>query len=342
MSQISNLKSLKNYNTFGVDVSAKYFAEVSSVKELIDVLESNQSSIINHQLLFLGGGSNILFTKDFHGLVVQLNLKGISEEIINENEVLITAKAGENWHEFVQYCLAKNYGGLENLSLIPGNVGTSPMQNIGAYGVEIKDSFVNCKVLNLETLEVEVFDKEKCDFGYRDSIFKKEGKGKYVILEVTFKLTTKNHLIKTEYGAIKVELEQMGIEKPSIQEVSKAVIAIRESKLPNPKITGNAGSFFKNPSISKENYLKLKENFESIPGYPNENGIKVPAGWLIEQCGWKGKQIGNVASHKDQSLVIINATGKATGEEIFNFSQLIIDSVLEKFGVLLEREVNII
>lgn len=342
MSKISNLKSLKNLNTFGVDVLAKYFAEVFSVEELIEILKNHQPTTDNRQRLILGGGSNILFTKDYKGLVVQLNLKGISEELISENEVLVTAQAGENWHELVQYCLAKNYGGLENLSLIPGNVGTSPMQNIGAYGVEIKDSFVSCKVLNLETLEVETFDKEKCDFGYRDSIFKKEGKGKYVILEVTFKLTTKNHLIKTEYGAIKVELEQMGIENPSIQDVSKAVIAIRESKLPNPKIIGNAGSFFKNPTISKDNYLELKEKFETIPGYPNENGIKVPAGWLIEQCGWKGKQIGNVASHKDQSLVIINATGKATGKEIFDFSQMIIDSVLEKFGILLEREVNII
>ncbi|MBC7557475.1 MAG: UDP-N-acetylmuramate dehydrogenase, partial [Chryseobacterium sp.] len=299
--------SLKDYNTFGVDVSAKYFAEVSSVEELVEILKNHQPTIINQQPLILGGGSNILFTKDFDGLVIQINLKGISEEVISANKVLVTAKSGENWHELVQYCLAKNYGGFENLSLIPGNVGTSPMQNIGAYGVEIKDSFVSCKVLNLDTLEVEVFDKEKCDFGYRDSIFKKEGKGKYVILEVTFKLTTKNHLIKTEYGAIKVELEEMGIENPTIQEVSKAVIAIRESKLPNPKITGNAGSFFKNPTILKENYLELKEKFETIPGYPNENGIKVPAGWLIEQCGWKGKQIGNVASHKDQSLVIINA-----------------------------------
>lgn len=340
MSQILNLKSLKNHNTFGVDISAKYFAKVSSLDELIHAL--NYSKTHSLTTLFLGGGSNILFTKDFDGLVIPLNLKGISEEIISENEVLITAKTGENWHDFVQFCLAKNYGGLENLSLIPGNVGTSPMQNIGAYGVEIKDSFVSCKILNPETLEVEVFDKEKCDFGYRDSIFKKEGKGKYVILEVTFKLATKNHKIKTEYGAIKVELEQMGIENPTIQEVSKAVIAIRKSKLPNPKITGNAGSFFKNPTISKENYTDLKEKFETIPGYPNENGIKVPAGWLIEQCGWKGKQIGNVASHKDQSLVIINATGNATGKEIFDFSTMIIDSVLDKFGIILEREVNII
>ncbi|MGS0749021.1 UDP-N-acetylmuramate dehydrogenase [Halpernia sp. GG3] len=334
--------SLKNNNTFGVNVSAKYFAEVNSVEDLIEILKNYEATTDNRQPLILGGGSNLLFTKDFDGLVIQINLKGISEEVISANKILVTANSGENWHELVQYCLAKNYGGFENLSLIPGNVGTSPMQNIGAYGMEIKDTFVNCKVLNLETLEIEVFDKEKCDFGYRDSIFKKEGKGKYVILEVTFKLTTKNHLIKTEYGAIKVELEEMGIENPTIQDISKAVILIRESKLPNPKVIGNAGSFFKNPTIAKGNYLELKKKFEIIPGYPNENGIKVPAGWLIEQCGWKGKQIGNVASHKDQSLVIINATGNATGKEIYDFSQMIIDSVHQKFGILLEREVNVI
>ena len=334
--------SLKNHNTFGVDVSAKYFAEVSSTEELLAVLKNHQLLTINFQPLFLGGGSNILFTKDFEGLVIQLNLKGISEEIISDNEVLVTSKAGENWHEFVQFCLAKNYGGLENLSLIPGNVGTSPMQNIGAYGTEIKDTFVSCKVLNLETLEVEEFDHDKCNFGYRESIFKREGKGKYVILEVTFKLTTKTHSIKTEYGAIKSELEHLGIENPTIQEVSKAVINIRQSKLPDPKVIGNAGSFFKNPTIPLEQFENLKLQFENIQGYPNGNFVKVPAGWLIEQCGWKGKQIGNVASHKLQSLVIVNATGNATGKEIFDFSTLIIDSVKEKFGIELEREVNII
>ncbi|HPZ26374.1 MAG TPA: UDP-N-acetylmuramate dehydrogenase, partial [Kaistella sp.] len=294
------------------------------------------------QQLFLGGGSNILFTKNFDGLVIQLDLKGVSEQIINENEVLVTAKSGENWHEFVQFCLNKNYGGLENLSLIPGNVGTSPMQNIGAYGTEIKDVFVSCKVLNLETLEIEEFDNEKCRFGYRDSIFKQEGKGKYVILEVTFKLTTKNHLIKTEYGAIKGELEKMSVDNPTIQDVSKAVIHIRQSKLPDPKVIGNAGSFFKNPTISKEQFKEVQIKYPEIPHYPSGDLVKVPAGWLIEQCGWKGKQIGNVASHKLQALVIVNATGNASGREIFDFSSLIIDSVKEKFGIELEREVNII
>ena len=330
--------SLKPYNTFGLDVSARFFTEISSTEDLTETLKLTQSST----LLFLGGGSNILFTKDFDGLAVQLNLKGITEEIIDDNEVLVTAKAGENWHQFVLFCLDKNYGGLENLSLIPGNVGTSPMQNIGAYGTEIKDVFESCKVLNLETLEIEIFNLEKCRFGYRDSIFKQEGKGKYVILEVTFKLTRKDHKIDVEYGAIKLELDHLNIINPTIQDVSKAVIHIRQSKLPDPKVIGNAGSFFKNPSIPLTQFEDLKQKFDNIPGYQNGDFVKVPAGWLIEQCGWKGKQIGNVASHRLQALVIINATGNATGKEIFDFSTMIIDSVEEKYGIALEREVNII
>ncbi|MDW9380119.1 UDP-N-acetylmuramate dehydrogenase [Chryseobacterium sp. JV558] len=332
--------SLKPYNTFGVEAKARYFTEVNSIDELKEALIFSKAQSL--QLLFLGGGSNILLTKDFDGLAIRLNLKGISEESINENEVLATAKAGENWHEFVMYCLQKNLGGLENLSLIPGNVGTSPMQNIGAYGTEIKDVFVSCQVLDLENLELSTFNLEQCRFGYRDSIFKQEGKGRYVILEVTFKLTQKDHPIKTEYGAIKSELENLGIENPTIQDISKAVINIRQSKLPDPKQIGNAGSFFKNPTIPLIQFEDLKQNFENIQGYPNGDRVKVPAGWLIEQCGWKGKQIGNVASHKLQSLVIINATGNATGKEIFDFSTEIINSVKEKFGIELEREVNII
>ena len=348
--------SLKPYNTFGVEANARYFAEVNSVEELIETLKPSNSQTRHPELaeglplLFLGGGSNILLTKDFDGLAIQLHLKGISEEIINENEVLVTAKAGENWHEFVLFCLGKNYGGLENLSLIPGNVGTSPMQNIGAYGTEIKDTFVSCKVLNLENLSkndvslslVEDLNSEQCRFGYRDSIFKQEGKGKYVILEVTFRLTREHHSIKTEYGAIQAELENLNIQKPTIQDVSRAVINIRQSKLPDPKLIGNAGSFFKNPTIPLAQFEELKQKFENIQGYPNGNFVKVPAGWLIEQCGWKGKQIGNVASHQLQSLVIINATRNATGKEIFDFSTMIIDSVVEKFGIELEREVNVV
>ncbi|PIF47297.1 UDP-N-acetylmuramate dehydrogenase [Chryseobacterium sp. 52] len=332
--------SLKPYNTFGVDVKAKYFAEVQSTEELKNAIHYSRDHAL--PVLFLGGGSNILLTRDFDGLAIKLSFKGISEEDLNENEILVTAKAGENWHEFVMYCLEKNYGGLENLSLIPGNVGTSPMQNIGAYGTEIKDIFISCTVLDLEDFELKTFNLEQCQFGYRDSIFKQEGKGRYVILEVTFKLTKKEHSIKTEYGAIKTELENLGIIHPTIQDVSKAVINIRQSKLPDPKVTGNAGSFFKNPSIPLTQFEDLKEKFENIPGYPNGDIVKVPAGWLIEQCGWKGKQIGNTASHKLQALVIVNATGNATGKEIYDFSTEIINSVKEKFGIELEREVNII
>ena len=329
--------SLKTFNTFGVEAKAKYFAAVHSLEELKETLQFYYSPI-----LILGGGSNVLFTKDFDGLVIKLNLKGISEEILDENHVLVTAKAGENWHEFVQFTISKNYGGLENLSLIPGNVGTCPIQNIGAYGTEIKDHFTSCKALNTETLEVEIIDLEQCKFGYRDSIFKTSAKGKYIILEVTFKLTTKNHHIKTEYGAISTELKNLGIENPTIQDVAKAVINIRQSKLPNPAEIGNAGSFFKNPTIPLEQFENLKNQFPEIQGYANGNFVKVPAGWLIENAGWKGKQIGNVASHKLQALVIINATGNATGKEIYDFSSQIINSVKEKYGIELEREVNIV
>lgn len=332
--------SLLPYNTFGVEAKAQYFTEIQTIDELKEALNFSKSHAL--KLLLLGGGSNVLLTKDFDGLAIKINLKGISEEDGDENHILVTARAGENWHEFVMFCLEKNYGGLENLSLIPGNVGTSPMQNIGAYGTEIKDIFVNCTVLNLENHELETFNLEQCRFGYRDSIFKQEGKGKYVILDVTFRLTKKGHSIKTEYGAIQSELEKLHIENPTIQDVSRAVINIRQSKLPDPKKIGNAGSFFKNPTIPLVQFEELKKKFEHIQGYPNGDVVKVPAGWLIEQCGWKGKQIGNVASHQLQSLVIINATGNATGKEIFDFSTEIIDSVKEKFGIELEREVNII
>jgi len=332
--------SLQPFNTFGVEAYSKYFIEVHTIDELKEAIAFSTSN--NLPLLLLGGGSNILLTKDFSGLAIKLNLKGITEESVDENQVWLTAKAGENWHEFVLYCLNKNYGGLENLSLIPGNVGTSPMQNIGAYGTEIKDVFVTCKALDLESLDVKSFNLEECRFGYRDSIFKQEGKGRYVILEVTFKLTTEHHYIKTEYGAILSELKKLGLENPTIQDVSKAVIHIRQSKLPDPKEIGNAGSFFKNPTIPLRQFKELQQKFENIQGYPNGDFVKVPAGWLIEQSGWKGKQIGNVASHQLQALVIVNATGNATGKEIFDFSTQIIQSVKEKYDIELEREVNII
>lgn len=335
--------SLKPYNTFGVEAKAKYFAEANSAGELQEVLAHYKAlQPTNRQILILGGGSNVLFTKDYEGLVLKLNLKGVTEEALNENEVLVTAKSGENWHQFVSYCVEKNYGGLENLSLIPGNVGTSPMQNIGAYGVEIKDHFHHCNALNLETLEIEEFDNARCNFGYRDSFFKNEGKGKYIILEVTFRLATKNHKIHSEYGAIHTELEKKDIKTPTIQDIAQIVIEIRQSKLPDPHEIGNAGSFFKNPVIAKELFEKIKHTHPEIPAYGNGESVKIPAGWLIENAGWKGKKVGNVATHDKQALVIVNKTGMATGQEIFDYSQQIIDSVKEKFGVELEREVNIV
>lgn len=334
--------SLRPYNTFGVEAKAAYFAEADSVEVLVEILKDFQTKSDKHNLLLLGGGSNILFTRDFDGLVLKINLKGITEEHTGENEVLVTAKASENWHQFVMHCLEHNYGGLENLSLIPGNVGTSPMQNIGAYGVEIKDVFHSCRALNLETLEIEEFDLKRCRFGYRDSFFKNEGKGKYIILEVTYRLTTKDHKIHTDYGAIKSELEHLGADEPTIHDISEAVIRIRRSKLPDPEEWGNAGSFFKNPVVSLEVYEPLKKQHPEIPGYSDGKTVKIPAGWLIEHAGWKGKTIGNVATHDKQALVILNKTGEASGSEIFAFSELIIASVKDLFGVELEREVNII
>lgn len=332
--------SLQSYNTFGVSVNAKYFTKIKSNEELIDAILFAKKN--NCEMLFLGGGSNVLFTKDFDGLVVVMETKGIVEEKFDDNTIIVTAQAGENWHNFVLSCIDKNFGGLENLSLIPGNVGTSPIQNIGAYGVEIKDVFQSCKVLNIETLTIEKIELSQCQFGYRDSIFKSSEKGKFVILEVSFLLSTQHHTIHSTYGAIKTELEKMKVSNPSIKDISNAVIAIRESKLPNPKIIGNAGSFFKNPTIDFPSYENLKKDFPTISGYPNDSGVKLAAGWLIEQAGWKGKEIGNVATHHLQSLVIINKSGKATGEEIYNFSEKIIQSVQEKFGIILEREVNIL
>lgn len=332
--------SLKNHNTFGVDVSADLFVSVDSVKELREAVAIAREK--NLPLMILGGGSNILFTQDFAGLVAAVKLKGITTETVNENEVLVSASAGENWHGFVEFCLEQNFGGLENLSLIPGNVGTAPMQNIGAYGTEIKDTFERCKVYNLENDLIEYFSAEQCRFGYRESVFKREAKGKYVILEVTFRLTRRDHQIKTEYGAIKDELKKSGIENPTIQQVAAAVITIRKSKLPDPKELGNAGSFFKNPSIPQKQFIELQRRYPKIPFYPAGELVKIPAGWLMEQSGWKGKQVGNVASHHQQSLVLINKTGLATGQEILAFSTMVINSIKEKFGITLEREVNIL
>ena len=254
--------SLQSFNTFGINVNAKEFASIESLKDLTDVLNTNPS-----HLFILGGGSNMLLTKDIDALVLHINLKGISVISTSKKNVKVQVSAGENWHEFVNWCLNKNYGGLENLSLIPGNVGTAPIQNIGAYGVELKDTFVSCEALNTQTKQLKTFTKEECDFGYRNSIFKQEIKGEYIITSVVFELSTENHSIKTNYGAFESELKRTGIKNPTIQEVSKAVISIRNSKLPDPKILGNSGSFFKNPVVSYSKFEILQVQFPLIPHY---------------------------------------------------------------------------
>jgi UDP-N-acetylmuramate dehydrogenase len=334
---LSNI-SLKQYNTFGIDVKAKHFVSVKSVEELKSVLNLEAFP----EKFILGGGSNMLLTKDVDVLVIHLDLKNI--EIISKNEdtVIVKVATGENWHDFVLWCLEHNFGGIENLSLIPGNVGATPIQNIGAYGVELKDVFVSCEALHINTQKVRIFTKEECKFEYRNSIFKQDLKGKYVILNITLELTNKNHKINTSYGAITEELKKMKVESPSIQDVSNAVITIRESKLPNLKVIGNSGSFFKNPIISKSHFNTLKINFPELPSYSvSEENIKIPAGWLIEHLGFKGKRFGNYGVHNKQALVLVNYDD-AKGEDIFKLSQLIQSTVKRIFDINLELEVNII
>lgn len=334
---ISENVSLKPFNTFGIDVKATRFATFASPEELGQILKDN----INKPLLILGGGSNLLLTKDFDGLVLKNEIKGI--EVISEtaNEVLIRSGAGEVWHEFVLYCISKNYCGIENLSLIPGSVGASPMQNIGAYGVEIKDVFDKLEAVEIATGEIHTFDNETCEFGYRESIFKHAVKNQYVITNVYFKLS-KTQNTNTSYGAINQQLEVMGIINPTIKDVSDAVIAIRSSKLPNPKEIGNAGSFFKNPVIEHAHYQEILKNYPNAPSYPvGEQHVKVPAGWLIETAGWKGKVVGETGVHKNQALVLVNY-GDATGKEIYQLSTDIIEDIERKFKILLTREVNIL
>ncbi|GAA3624528.1 UDP-N-acetylmuramate dehydrogenase [Flavivirga jejuensis] len=330
--------SLKPYNTFGIDALAKFFVSVSNMDELKQVL-----ALKNHpNKLILGGGSNMLLTKDFEGLVIHMNLKGI--EVISENDDFVTVKAnaGENWHEFVLWCINNDFGGVENLSLIPGNVGTAPIQNIGAYGVELKDIFVSCEAISIETKTLKTFTKVDCDFGYRNSIFKQHAKGKYILTNVTFKLSKTNHKLHVNYGAITSQLETMHIAHPTIQDVSKAIIAIRESKLPNPKEIGNSGSFFKNPVISKSSFNILLQNFSDIPSYPvSEDEVKIPAGWLIEKAGFKGKRFGDYGVHKNQALVLVNY-GNAKGSDILNLSTLIQKTVKRLFNISIEAEVNIL
>lgn len=330
--------SLKPYNTFGIDVVAKHFVTVSTLIELTAVLEHTNYP----EKFILGGGSNLLLTKNVDALIIHINIKGITICSETEDHVFVQANAGENWHEFVLWSLQHNFGGLENLSLIPGNVGTSPIQNIGAYGVELKDVFYSCEAININTKNTETFSNADCEFGYRNSIFKQDAKGQYIITSVTFKLTKRNHALHTNYGAIKNELEVMGVSQPTITDISKAVITIRNSKLPNPKEIGNSGSFFKNPVISTSNYKTLLQQFPDMPCYKvSENEVKIPAGWLIEQAGFKGKRLDNYGVHQKQALVLVNYGG-AKGSDIFKLSQIIQKTVKRIFNITIESEVNIL
>jgi UDP-N-acetylmuramate dehydrogenase len=330
--------SLKKLNTFGIDASAKYFAAFSSVEQLRTVLSDKQFR--GEKKLVLGGGSNLLFTKNFDGIVLKNDLKGIELVREDHDRYFIKAAAGEVWHKFVMHCIANDYSGLENLSLIPGNVGASPMQNIGAYGVEIKDHFFELEAFHIHDKTIRRFNASDCKFGYRESVFKREMKDQFIITSVTFDLP-KKPVYNTSYGAIEIELENMGVKELNIKAISQAVINIRSSKLPDPAQIGNAGSFFKNPVISASHFEQLKTQFPGIVSYPASEGVKLAAGWLIEQCGWKGKKFGDAGVHKLQALVLVNY-GNAKGAEIFELSQKIMDSVKEKYGVVLEREVNII
>ena len=335
--QIQENISLRPYNTFGIDVEAKLFTSFTGPEDLDEILRVNSKV----QTIVLGGGSNILFTKNFDGLVLKNEVKGIDLIKEDANHVYVKAGAGENWHELVQYTLHRNFAGLENLSLIPGNVGASPMQNIGAYGVEIKEVFEELEAYHKKDKKIRTFTVNDCEFGYRDSVFKKKYKNDLVILNVTYRLNKKPHYNIT-YGAIEQELQKIGIKDLSIQAISQAVINIRTAKLPDPAKIGNAGSFFKNPEISEKMYKRLQSSFPGIIGYPLQNGsIKLASGWMIEQCGWKGVRRGDAGCHSQQALVLVNF-GSATGKEIFDLSEDILQSVKHKFGIQLEREVNII
>ncbi|WP_103865673.1 UDP-N-acetylmuramate dehydrogenase [Aquimarina sp. I32.4] len=331
-------KSLKRYNTFGIEVFASEFATITSVTELENILIENE----NKSLFILSGGSNMLLTKNINSLVLHISIKGITVTEASDTHVLVSSNAGENWHDFVQYCIKNNYGGLENLSLIPGYVGSAPIQNIGAYGVELKDTMVSCEAINISTRKKHVFLKNDCKFGYRNSIFKNESKGKYIITKVTFKLTKKEHQLNTSYGAIEKALTDQKITQPTIKNISDAVIKIRQSKLPDPAEIGNSGSFFKNPVVNTGHFIKLQQAHPNIPFYKiDENHIKIPAGWLIEQSGFKGKRWGDAGVHEKQALVLVNYNN-ATGNEILEISKKIVTSIKDKFNISLETEVNII
>ncbi len=336
---IQHNKSLKALNTFGINVNALLYAEFANIAELLELIQTKEFA--SHPSMILGGGSNVLFSKNYDGLVLANRIKGIEVVEKQYDTVIIKAGAGEAWHQLVIYCIENSYGGVENLSLIPGSVGAGPMQNIGAYGVEIKNVFDSLEAINLRTGALESFSAKDCEFGYRESVFKNKLKDQYVITTVSLKLTL-NHKVNTSYGAIEAELSKQGINSPSIKDISDAVIRIRQSKLPDPATIGNAGSFFKNPEISATEYSRLQTEFPAIVGYKLDNGnVKLAAGWLIEQCGWKGKRIGNTGSHKDQALVLVNY-GDATGQEVYALALKIKNSVLEKFKVPIVPEVNLI
>ena len=339
MPEIRQDVDLKPLNTFGISARARYYTELHAVAEFAEL---QQSEIFKNQpVLIIGGGSNLLFTKDFDGLVIRNCLKGISVEENTSDSVLLRVSAGEVWHELVMWTIAQGYAGLENLSLIPGCVGASPMQNIGAYGVEIKEVFEKLDALSMRDGSLQSFDKKACEFGYRESVFKGKYKNQFIITAVYFRLK-KNAAVNTSYGAITAQLQEMGVMQPSIKDVSDAVIAIRRSKLPDPAVTGNAGSFFKNPEISAELYQKVHASFPDLVAYPLADGrYKLAAGWLIEQAGLKGFEINGAAVHVKQALVLINKGG-ATGNSVLRLSEEVIKRVKEKYGVELEREVNIV
>jgi len=340
MIRIEENISLRSYNTFGIDANARYFCRISTEEQFQELF--NSVVYKNERHLILGGGSNLLFTRDFDGLVIKVDLKGITVREENYERILLEVKSGEVWHDLVLYCIEHNLGGIENLSLIPGSVGAAPIQNIGAYGVEIKEVIDNVRGIDLITCQQNSYTNDECAFGYRESIFKHQLKENIFISSVTLSLTKTNHRINISYGAIQDTLKSLNITQPTIQSISNAVIQIRRSKLPDPSVIGNAGSFFKNPTISSTQYQNLKNNFPQIPSYPTVNQeVKVPAGWLIEQCGWKGKRINNIGVHAHQALVLVNY-GNGNGEEIFQLALQIQSSVKEKFNITLTPEVNII
>ncbi|MBK8845036.1 MAG: UDP-N-acetylmuramate dehydrogenase [Bacteroidetes bacterium] len=328
--------SLRNLNSFGIDCYCSKYVELTNPNQLQEISKLLKSG---EPYLILGGGSNILFTTDFTGIVIHNKLKGISIAHTGSHPT-VTASAGENWHHLVQFCIEHNLAGIENLSLIPGTVGAAPIQNIGAYGVELKEVFKSLVAWNIGEARMEEIDNKACNFGYRNSIFKNQAKNKYIIVSVTLQLSHTSK-VTTHYGAIESELKKRNFTEPTIKNISDIVIGIRQSKLPDPAVIGNAGSFFKNPEIEKSHFEKLKESFPNIVGYPAGSKIKCAAGWLIEQCGYKGKRIGNAGCHKDQALVLVNLGG-ATGSEVLHLSTQIIVSVKSKFDIELEREVNII